>query len=237
MTQQGADHTDAGPGEVGDRRQCLAALLYPCNRRQSFGKTGGRVHRQHILDLRAERLPGVVIVFGREACSLGMTKSAALDYAKRGIRVNAVGPGPVEAPLLASGTGGDPHSYASIVPMGRIGQPEDIANPVAWLLSDEAQYVTGQPTHRQTVPAPSDLRTDRRRLCLRSWVVMLRCTAKVLALLGVSEPAIGQANQQDWYAHLVWIDRRKCLLVTSPHAPRDLAGPCSPATSFGAFCT
>jgi len=43
---------------------------------------------------------------------------------------------------------------------------------------------------------------------------MLRCTAKVLTLLGVSEPAIGQASQQDWYAHLVWIDRRKCLLVT-----------------------
>lgn len=43
---------------------------------------------------------------------------------------------------------------------------------------------------------------------------MLRCTAKVLALLGVSEPAIGHASQQDWYAHLVWIDRRKCLLVT-----------------------
>jgi hypothetical protein len=43
---------------------------------------------------------------------------------------------------------------------------------------------------------------------------MLRCTAKVLALLGVSEPAIGEACARDWYAHLVWIERRKCLLVT-----------------------
>ena len=43
---------------------------------------------------------------------------------------------------------------------------------------------------------------------------MLRCTAKVLALLGVSEPAIGGACEQDWYAHLIRIDRRKCLLVT-----------------------
>lgn len=43
---------------------------------------------------------------------------------------------------------------------------------------------------------------------------MLRCTAKVLALLGVSKPAIGQACARDWYAHLIWIDRRKCLLVT-----------------------
>ena len=43
---------------------------------------------------------------------------------------------------------------------------------------------------------------------------MLRCTAKVLALLGVSEPAIGEACARDWYAHLIRIDRRKCLLVT-----------------------
>ena len=43
---------------------------------------------------------------------------------------------------------------------------------------------------------------------------MLRCTAKVLALLRVSEPAIGEACEQDWYVHLIRIDRRKCLLVT-----------------------
>lgn len=73
----------------------------------------------------------------------GMTKAAALDYAKRNIRVNAVGPGPVETPLLHKGTGGDPHSYASFVPMGRIGQPDEIADAVVWLLSDEARYVTG----------------------------------------------------------------------------------------------
>jgi NAD(P)-dependent dehydrogenase (short-subunit alcohol dehydrogenase family) len=72
-----------------------------------------------------------------------MTKAAALDYAKRNIRVNAVGPGPIETPLLHKGTGGDPHSYASFVPMGRIGQPDEIADAVAWLLSDKARYVTG----------------------------------------------------------------------------------------------
>jgi NAD(P)-dependent dehydrogenase (short-subunit alcohol dehydrogenase family) len=40
-------------------------------------------------------------------------------------------------------TGGDPHSYAAFVPMGRIGQPDEIADAVVWLLSDEARYVTG----------------------------------------------------------------------------------------------
>ena len=77
------------------------------------------------------------------SCILAHVPWAALDYAKKHIRVNAVGPGPVETPLLVKGTGGDPHSYASFVPMGRIGQPDEIADAVVWLMSDEARYVTG----------------------------------------------------------------------------------------------
>lgn len=73
----------------------------------------------------------------------GMTKAAALDYATQGIRVNAVGPGPIETPLLVKGTGGDPHSYASFVPMRRIGRSEEVAKAVVWLLSDAASYITG----------------------------------------------------------------------------------------------
>jgi NAD(P)-dependent dehydrogenase (short-subunit alcohol dehydrogenase family) len=87
--------------------------------------------------------PGWSLYSATKHAVTGMTKSAALDYAQLGVRVNAVGPGPIETPLLTKGTGGDPHSYASFVPMGRIGQPEEIADPVIWLLSDEAKYVTG----------------------------------------------------------------------------------------------
>jgi NAD(P)-dependent dehydrogenase (short-subunit alcohol dehydrogenase family) len=87
--------------------------------------------------------PGWSLYTATKHAVTGMTKAAALDYAKRNIRVNAVGPGPVETPLLAKGTGGNPHSYASFVPMGRIGQPEEIADAVVWLLSDEARFVTG----------------------------------------------------------------------------------------------
>jgi NAD(P)-dependent dehydrogenase (short-subunit alcohol dehydrogenase family) len=87
--------------------------------------------------------PGWSLYVATKHAVTGMTKAAALDYAKQNIRVNAVGPGPVETPLLTKGTGGDPHSYAAFVPMGRIGQPGEIANAVVWLLSDEARYVTG----------------------------------------------------------------------------------------------
>ena len=86
---------------------------------------------------------GWSLYVGTKHAVTGMTKAAALDYARQDIRVNAVGPGPVETPLLAKGTGGDPHSYAAFVPMGRIGQPEEVADAVVWLPSDAARYVTG----------------------------------------------------------------------------------------------
>ena len=106
-------------------------------------KTGGGaiVNTSSIFGLNG--YPGWSLYSATKHAVTGMTKSAALDYAKRNVRVNAVGPGPIETPLLAKGTGGDPHSYASFVPMGRIGQPDEIADAVVWLLSDEARFVTG----------------------------------------------------------------------------------------------
>jgi NAD(P)-dependent dehydrogenase (short-subunit alcohol dehydrogenase family) len=106
-------------------------------------KTGGGaiVNTSSIFGLNG--YPGWSLYVATKHAVTGMTKAAALDYAKQYIRVNAVGPGPVETPLLTKGTGGDPHSYAAFVPMGRIGQPDEIADAVVWLLSEEARYVTG----------------------------------------------------------------------------------------------
>lgn len=73
----------------------------------------------------------------------GMTKTAALEYATRGIRVNAVAPGPILTPLLLRGWKNDPTNASGRVPMGRIGTPEEVAHAVVWLCSEQASFVTG----------------------------------------------------------------------------------------------
>jgi NAD(P)-dependent dehydrogenase (short-subunit alcohol dehydrogenase family) len=82
---------------------------------------------------------------------VGLTKTAALEYAKSGIRVNAVCPGYIRTPLLESTLTSRPEMEEQIVsrhPVGRMGRPEEIAEAVVWLCSDAASFVTG---HTMTV--------------------------------------------------------------------------------------
>jgi len=74
-----------------------------------------------------------------------LTKAMAIALAPQGIRVNAVGPGTIQTPLLAGVVKDEAFrkKVLSRTPMGRVGQPEEIAAIVAWLASDEASYVTG----------------------------------------------------------------------------------------------
>jgi NAD(P)-dependent dehydrogenase (short-subunit alcohol dehydrogenase family) len=74
---------------------------------------------------------------------IGMTKSAALDYAKLGIRVNAVLPGNIETPMMDRFTGGDIQKAIDLEPVGRLGRPEEIAEAVLWMSSDLGAFVTG----------------------------------------------------------------------------------------------
>ena len=78
---------------------------------------------------------------------VGLTRTAALEYATRGIRVNAVCPGPVRTRMLEAIMEENPRMEPAMiasVPMRRLGTPEEIAEAVVWLCSDRASYVTGQ---------------------------------------------------------------------------------------------
>jgi NAD(P)-dependent dehydrogenase (short-subunit alcohol dehydrogenase family) len=78
---------------------------------------------------------------------MGLTRAAALDYAKQGIRINAVNPGLIATEMMNRLTNADmtPEQLAAtIVPMGRLGKPEEIAATVVFLCSDATSYSTGQ---------------------------------------------------------------------------------------------
>src|SRR5438046_6285023 len=77
---------------------------------------------------------------------IGLTRAAALDYAGQNIRVNAICPGYIATPMMDRFTGGTPEGPEQVVseePIGRMGQPEEIANAVLWLCSDAASFVVG----------------------------------------------------------------------------------------------
>ncbi len=74
---------------------------------------------------------------------IGLTKSAALDYAKSNIRVNAILPGNIETPMMDRFTGGDLQKAIDLEPVGRLGKPEEIANAVLWMSADLGAFVTG----------------------------------------------------------------------------------------------
>jgi NAD(P)-dependent dehydrogenase (short-subunit alcohol dehydrogenase family) len=91
--------------------------------------------------------PGIPIYIASKHAVLGLTKSVALEYAKSGIRINAVSPAAIETDMVDRFVGkeGDARQQlASMHPMGRMGKPEEIADAVIYLCSDRASFVTGQ---------------------------------------------------------------------------------------------
>jgi glucose 1-dehydrogenase len=90
--------------------------------------------------------PGYLAYSIGKSALAGMTRTLALEFAGRGIRVNSVGPGAIDTPINAAWTD-DPTRRAAVeshIPMGRVGTAEEIAGVFAFLASDEAAYITGQ---------------------------------------------------------------------------------------------
>ncbi|NPV24555.1 SDR family oxidoreductase [Bradyrhizobium aeschynomenes] len=90
--------------------------------------------------------PGYLAYSISKSAMAGLTRTLALEFAGRGIRVNSVGPGAVDTPINAAWTG-DPAKRAVVeshIPMGRVASAEEIAGVFAFLASSEASYITGQ---------------------------------------------------------------------------------------------
>jgi NAD(P)-dependent dehydrogenase (short-subunit alcohol dehydrogenase family) len=91
--------------------------------------------------------PGIGSYIASKHGVIGLTRTAALEYVKNGIRVNAVNPGLIDTQIARDVVSGDEQAYGEIaksVPIGRAGRPEEIASAVLWLCSSEASYVVGQ---------------------------------------------------------------------------------------------
>ena len=90
--------------------------------------------------------PGVPAYVASKHGILGLTKNAALEYAKQGIRINAVCPGVIKTPMIDRFTGKKKEvekQFESQEPIGRLGQPEEVAEAVIWLCSDASSFITG----------------------------------------------------------------------------------------------
>ena len=138
------------PAEAWDRVLAVNLTgLWRCMQqeiRQMLAQGGGAIVNTASVAGLVGSVSGICAYNASKHGVVGLTQTAALEYARRGIRVNAVCPGFVVTPMLDRLLGGDAAltaRFAAAQPTGRYATPEEIAAAVVWLCSDAASYVTG----------------------------------------------------------------------------------------------
>lgn len=105
---------------------------------------GSIVNVSSVLGLKA--IPESTLYTSSKHAVIGLTRSAALEYARQGVRINAIAPGLIETPMVDRFAGRGSDTHRQIIeghPIGRSGQPEEVASAVVWLASEAASFVTG----------------------------------------------------------------------------------------------
>lgn len=124
---------------------CVQAELRVMLQQQISGKQRGSiVNVASVAGLHA--LPSMLGYIASKHCVLGVTKTAALDYARQAVRINAVCPGYIGTPMLMNSyaaTGMNQNVTAASVPMGRLGGADEVAEVCAFLTSARSSFVTG----------------------------------------------------------------------------------------------
>ena len=119
-------------------------MRHEINQMLTQGGSGSVVNTASVAGLVGSR-GGCAYVASKHGV-VGLTKTAALEYAPKGVRVNAVCPGVIETPMverMIEATKLERENFERQEPMGRLGQPREIGDAVAWLLSDASSFVTG----------------------------------------------------------------------------------------------
>ena len=106
------------------------------------GRGGSIVNIASVSALRNPN-PGLALYSASKAAVLSLTRSAAMEYAPQGIRINSVSPGRVVTPMMLGSGIADPAAIAAGLPLRRMGAPEEVAEAVVWLASDGASFVVG----------------------------------------------------------------------------------------------
>jgi NAD(P)-dependent dehydrogenase (short-subunit alcohol dehydrogenase family) len=102
---------------------------------------GAIVNMSSTAGLRGAR--GIAAYVAGKHAIIGLTQTGALDYGERGIRVNALAPGPIATHRLAQLSDEIRGGIAARLPLCRLGEPDEVAATVRWLCSDEASFISG----------------------------------------------------------------------------------------------